>query len=207
MRSVACVCAVALLTAAVLPRPALAGAALFASDQNYFAPKGSDASDDSSSSQRVVYETLGSSGLTGLVAGLLGLGADAEYSGSIPGWVNAEELARAPPQVVLVHAGAASASGKDLASEQVSNSVRKALAGARSAVTAPHAALEASAEDATGGASFAARVLGALTKARQGGSKTGGHFVAGECGDGMAGDGAVTLKQAGPATGSLLIST
>lgn len=203
-----------MIAAAALPRAALGSPALFTSDRGYFSPSFDAARQADVNANRVVYETMGEDGLASLVRGVLGLdgssAADAPAS-LLPAWVNADELAREPPEVVFVYQGAQRAVGADLAAAGVAEAVKKVLGGAGAAgandagvtagrsktaggssVTAPHAGLyggdaatysptASSGEDASG--ALASRVLSALGDAkRSGAAKAGGrHFVAGAC--------------------------
>jgi hypothetical protein len=212
-RSLAPLAAV-LITALVLPSPAHGSAALFTSDQAYFAPAASaDASttqNNNNNNNRVAYETFGEAGLASLVNGMLGLDevdtSAATTTSTLPAWVNAEELTRTPPEVVVVYEGAQYAAGADLAAGGVAEAVRRALFGgggsnnkeggsSGSSVAAPHAGLfggDASTYTPTAGsdiaATISARVLAALGEAkRKGAAKAGGrHFLAGACDESSA---------------------
>ena len=124
--------------------------------------------------------------------------ADAAAS-RLPEWVNAEELARAPPEVVLVYQGAQRAGGSDLAVPGVARAVKKATAGGAagggSSVTAPHAGLfgtdaatysptKMNGDEEVKDQPISARLIAALddAKKRGGAAKAGGRrFIAGAC--------------------------
>lgn len=159
----------ALALAAALAPGASGSAAVFASDRRvpYFRHH-----DASGAHGRVAYETLGASGLARLLDGVLGR-PDAADAAGLPDWVDADALARAPPDAVLVYRGARPATPADLAHPDVAQRLKRALDRAGSTVTAPHAALDLdpSRVDADA-ASLAARAL-ADPAARR--------FVAGAC--------------------------
>lgn len=189
--------ALMLITAAAMPRVVHGSPALFTSDQKYFASQ--------DTVNRVVYETLGEAGLESIVRGVLGMddpfaaaidSASAAASSRLPEWINAEELARAPPEVVLVYQGAQPAGGSDLAAPGVAQAVKKVTAvgaGGGSSVTAPHAGLFG-ADAATYSPTklngdevsrpISTRLISALGDAERGGatkSSGGRRFIAGAC--------------------------
>ena len=176
-----------------------------------------------------MYETLGPARLAEVIRGLALHGFDgsemdaAEVIRSRPGsylprWIDAGRLASTPPEVVVVFAGHAPASGADLAHPTVARAVRRVIEGNMSAtggelgdgsaVTVPHAGLFG-ADPATyapvdgakvrGSGSVVGRVLDMLGEAKKkkkkmgdsarGGARTGRHFVSSACRDvDVAGD-------------------
>jgi hypothetical protein len=148
---------------------------------------------------------------------LLGFGDDDAASSSSfahPSWVDANELEREPPEVVLVFEGSQRAQGSaDLAAAGVVGAVRRALSGggngsvgnasSSSSVTAPHAGLYGDdGGDDTAALSIGARFMSALAEAKRDGKPkaSGRHFVAGRCDDewvtGILGrEGAIFLRE------------
>ena len=204
--------ALLVITAAAMPRVAHGSPALFTSDQGYFASQ--------DTVNRVVYETFGEAGLEGIVRGVLGMDdpfAVAEAAASrLPEWINAEELARAPPEVVLVYQGAQPAGGSDLAAPGVAQAVKKVTAvgaGSGSSVTAPHAGLFGADAatfsptklngDEVGRRPISTRLIAALGDAERGGAAKnagGRRFIAGACDP-------LGLEQAGGSNGDRSTST